>query len=136
MGLSIKLVAKVVVCSRGARRRVRFGRALLRPHVRLAILIEPFRGLDRTKRGQLLANARRHWRASTLLCITHDVERNRGFARVLVLEGGRVVEDGSPATLRAAPILAAPCWMRINWCATACGRGRTGASLAGRWQTG
>jgi ATP-binding cassette subfamily B protein len=89
--------------SGGEGQRVRLGRALLRSGVRLAILDEPFRGLDREKRRRLLAQARQHWQAATLICITHDVGETRGFERVLVIEEGRVVEDGPPDVLAAQP---------------------------------
>ena len=87
--------------SGGEGQRVRLSRAFLRPHVRLAILDEPFRGLDRDVRRELLGRARRLWRGATLLCITHDLEQTLDFGRVLVVEGGRVVEDGVPAVLAA-----------------------------------
>jgi ABC-type bacteriocin/lantibiotic exporter with double-glycine peptidase domain len=87
--------------SGGEGQRVRLGRALLRPGVRLVILDEPFRGLDREQRRELLARARRLWQEATLLCITHDVGATQAFKRVLVVEGGRVVEDGAPAALAA-----------------------------------
>ena len=89
--------------SGGEGQRVRLGRALLRPRVRLALLDEPFRGLDREQRRELLARARRLWRDATLLCVTHDVGETRDFARVLVIENGRVVEDGPPPSLAARP---------------------------------
>src|SRR5258706_6259307 len=71
----------------------------LRPAVRTAIADEPFRGLEREQRSELLGRARRVWRDATLLCITHDVGETRGFDRVLVIEEGRIVGDGSPAEL-------------------------------------
>jgi ATP-binding cassette subfamily B protein len=71
--------------------------------VRLVILDEPFRGLDREKRRKLLDQARRHWDGVTLLCITHDVGETRSFPRVLVIENGRIVEDGSPGELAEQP---------------------------------
>jgi ATP-binding cassette subfamily B protein len=89
--------------SGGEGQRVRFGRALARPGVRLVILDEPFRGLDRERRHALLQRARQVWRTATLLCITHDVSATQAFERVLVVEGGRIVEDGAPATLAADP---------------------------------
>ncbi|WP_437936070.1 ATP-binding cassette domain-containing protein [Sorangium sp. So ce341] len=89
--------------SGGEGQRVRFGRAMLRREARLAILDEPFRGLDRERRRALLARARRRFRRATLLCVTHDVGETRGFERVLVVDGGRVVEDGAPAELAARP---------------------------------
>jgi ABC-type bacteriocin/lantibiotic exporter with double-glycine peptidase domain len=87
--------------SGGQGQRVRLGRALLRPDARLVILDEPFRGLDRAKRRELLRRARRRWRGATLLCVTHDVGETRDFGRVLVVEAGRVAEDGPPEALAA-----------------------------------
>jgi ABC-type transport system involved in cytochrome bd biosynthesis fused ATPase/permease subunit len=89
--------------SGGEGQRVRFGRALMRPGVRLVILDEPFRGLDRAHRRELLARACRLWRQATLLCITHDVGATQAFERVLVVEAGRIVEHGAPADLAACP---------------------------------
>ncbi len=85
--------------SGGEGQRVRLARAMLRPGVRLAILDEPFRGLDRERRRELLACARGLWKQATLLCITHDVGETKEFDRVLVIEGGRIVEDGAPREL-------------------------------------
>lgn len=102
-GLQTALGESGGLVSGGEGQRVRFGRALLRPGVRLALLDEPFRGLDREQRRELLARARRHWRGATLLCVTHDVGETLGFERVLVVEGGHVVEDGRPEDLAATP---------------------------------
>lgn len=63
------------------------------------LLDEPFRGLDRPRRRELLAGARDLWPAATMLCVTHDVGETLGFARVLVVEDGRLVEDGDPREL-------------------------------------
>ncbi|MFN8495349.1 MAG: ATP-binding cassette domain-containing protein [Caldilineaceae bacterium] len=113
--------------SGGEGQRVRLGRALLRAGTRLAILDEPFRGLERGQRRTLLTRARRHWSAATLLCITHDVHETQSFDRVLVIEEGRVVEDAPPSQLLAQPasryraLLAAEeavqrgLWEAANW---------------------
>src|SRR5262249_42336754 len=87
--------------SGGEGQRARFGRALARPHARLVILDEPFRGLERETRRKLLERARRIWRPATLLCVTHDVGETLDFPRVIVLDEGRVVEDGPPGALAA-----------------------------------
>jgi ABC-type bacteriocin/lantibiotic exporter with double-glycine peptidase domain len=87
--------------SGGEGQRVRLGRAMMRADARLVILDEPFRGLDRDRRRALLGRARARWRSATMLCITHDVSETRQFDRVLVVEGGRVVEDGAPSALAA-----------------------------------
>jgi ABC-type bacteriocin/lantibiotic exporter with double-glycine peptidase domain len=89
--------------SGGEGQRVRLARALLRPGVRLAILDEPFRGLDFEQRHQLLARSREIWRHATLLAISHDIAEAITFPRVLVLEDGRIVEDGDPRELARNP---------------------------------
>jgi len=85
--------------SGGEGQRVRLARALMRPGVRLAILDEPFRGLDFDQRRTLLARAREFWSDATLLVITHDIAETLLFERVLVIDQGRVVEDGRPHEL-------------------------------------
>ncbi len=87
--------------SGGEGQRVRLARALLQDDVRLVLLDEPFRGLDRTQRGVLLAEARTWWRGKTMLCVTHDVSHTLEFDRVLVVEDGRILEDGPPGALAA-----------------------------------
>lgn len=89
--------------SEGEGQQVRLGRAMCRPDVRLVLLDEPFRGLDPEQRRSLLARCRAHWRDATLLFISHEVGETEGFERVLVMEGGQIVEDGSPAQLLAQP---------------------------------
>ena len=82
-GMQTKLGEGGALVSGGEGQRVRFARALLRRDVRLVILDEPFRGLDREKRRQLLAKAREFWRGSTLICVTHDLGRHRVSIRSL-----------------------------------------------------
>jgi ATP-binding cassette subfamily B protein len=89
--------------SGGEGQRVRLARALARTGVRLAILDEPFRGLGRDQRRSLLERSRAHWAGATLFCITHDVAETRAFPRVIVVEGGRIVEDGAPGELESRP---------------------------------
>jgi len=98
-GLQTELGESGALVSGGEGQRVRLGRAMLKPGVRLAILDEPFRGLAREQRRLLLSRARKHWQDATLLCVTHDVGETMTFPRVLVVEAGRIVEDGKPADL-------------------------------------
>lgn len=88
--------------SGGEGQRVRLGRAMLQGNVRLALLDEPFRGLDRGQRRRFHANARRWWHDATLLCVTHDAAETLSFDRVLVVEGGRIIEDGPPGLLASS----------------------------------
>jgi len=89
--------------SGGEGQRVRMARAYGKPGVRLAILDEPARGLDRAMRDEFATRAREAWKDATLLCITHDVASTRVFPRVLVIENGQLKEDGDPAELYARP---------------------------------
>jgi len=68
----------------------------------LALLDEPFRGLERTLRRQLLKRARARFTQASLLCVTHDVSETLEFDRVLVLARGQIVEDGRPRDLQRA----------------------------------
>ena len=89
--------------SGGEGQRVRLARALLRPGVRLVILDEPFRGLDFEQRSVLLARSRELWRDATLLSISHNIAETMTFDRVLVVEEGRILEDGDPRQLAQNP---------------------------------
>lgn len=100
-GLQSSLGEGGALLSGGEGQRVRMARAYGKPGVRLAILDEPARGLDRSMRDEFAARAREAWKNATLLCITHDVASTRVFPRVLVIEGGRIVEDGAPEELYA-----------------------------------
>jgi ATP-binding cassette subfamily B protein len=102
-GLQTRLGEGGGLVSGGEGQRVRLGRALLRSGIRLVVLDEPFRGLDWTARRRLLADVRRYWQGATLLCITHDVGETQGFARVVVMEAGQIVEDAPPGVLAAQP---------------------------------
>jgi ATP-binding cassette subfamily B protein len=102
-GLETPLGEAGGLVSGGEGQRVRLGRALLRPGVRLAILDEPFRGLDFEQRHTLLARSREIWRDATLLAISHDIAEAMTFPRVLVIEDGQIVEDGDPHQLAANP---------------------------------
>jgi ATP-binding cassette subfamily B protein len=129
-GLQTPLGEGGALVSGGEGQRVRLGRALLRSDVRLVVLDEPFRGLDRAARSALLAFVREHWRGATLLCISHDVDDARTFDRVLVVDGGAIVEDGDPTALAAADsrfrtmleaeedvrarLWASPAWRRVQ----------------------
>jgi ABC-type bacteriocin/lantibiotic exporter with double-glycine peptidase domain len=101
-GLSTKLGEGGSLVSGGEGQRVRFGRALSKGRARLVILDEPFRGLDRKTRRSLLASARRFWSDATLLVVTHDISDTLDLDRVIVVEGGRVVENDAPSRLERA----------------------------------
>ncbi|MEA2166662.1 MAG: hypothetical protein QOK37_4789 [Thermoanaerobaculia bacterium] len=87
--------------SGGEGQRVRLARALMQSGPRLVILDEAFRGMDRTMRGELLRRCRRLWSETTFLFVTHDVDETVDCDRVVVMQGGRVIEYDTPAVLIA-----------------------------------
>jgi ABC-type multidrug transport system fused ATPase/permease subunit len=102
-GLQTRLGEGGALLSGGEGQRIRLGRAFAQRDVRLVLLDEPFRGMDRDRRSALLVDARKRWHGVTLLCATHDIDETQLFDRVLVIDDGQVVEDGQPACLGAAP---------------------------------
>jgi ABC-type transport system involved in cytochrome bd biosynthesis fused ATPase/permease subunit len=78
---------------------VRLGRAFLRRQPRLVLLDEPFRGLERERRAELLRRTRSLFRDATLLFASHDIEHTRELDEVLVIETGQIVERGDPRAL-------------------------------------
>ncbi len=95
-GLQTLLGENGGLLSTGEAQRVRLARALLRRDAGLVVLDEPFRGLARKQRARLLARCRERWAGATLVCVTHDVEETLNFDRVVVLDQGRIVQDGNP----------------------------------------
>jgi ATP-binding cassette subfamily B protein len=102
-GLQTPLGEGGALVSGGEGQRVRFGRAISRPQARLVLMDEPFSGLERPLRRELLGRAQDLWRGATVLCISHDVEETLAFDRVLVIRAGKVVEDGAPSELANRP---------------------------------
>ena len=100
-GLQTVLGESGGLLSGGQGQRVRLGRAMLQSDARLVCLDEPFRGLGHGQRRELALRVRAHFKLATLLFVSHDVSDTLGFDRVLVIDGGRVVEDDTPGALSA-----------------------------------
>jgi ATP-binding cassette subfamily B protein len=100
-GLQTQLGENGSLVSGGEGQRVRLARGLIRKGTRLALMDEPFRGLDGGARKRMLARTRAELRHATLICATHDIVDTTDFDRVLVVENGTIVEDGAPAELLA-----------------------------------
>jgi ABC-type bacteriocin/lantibiotic exporter with double-glycine peptidase domain len=89
--------------SGGEGQRVRLSRSLLRRGSRLVLLDEAFRGLERSMRRRISTEIRKDVRKTTLIEVTHDVADTQDFDRILVIENGRVLEDGAPQALLQLP---------------------------------
>ncbi|WP_343216518.1 ABC transporter ATP-binding protein [Deinococcus aestuarii] len=99
-GLETVVGERGVRLSGGQRQRLAIARTLLaRPAVLL--LDEPTSAVDAESEALVVAALDELMRGRTALIVTHRLSLARGADRVLVLAGGRIVEDGPPATLRA-----------------------------------
>jgi len=91
--------------SGGQAQRVALARALI-TEPRLLLLDEPLSALDATTRAATRRDLRRHLAAydGVRIVVTHDPVEAAALAdRLVVLEGGRVVQVGAPAEISAHP---------------------------------
>lgn len=91
-----------VLLSGGQWQRVALARVFLREGRDLLILDEPSAGLDAQAEHEIHTRLRAHRRNRTSLLISHRLGTIRDADRILVLAGGRVVEDGTHSALMAA----------------------------------
>lgn len=91
-----------VPLSGGQWQRVALARAYLRGERDLLILDEPSSGLDAEAEYEIHTGLREHRRGRTSLLISHRLGAVRDADRIVVLEEGRVVENGDHAELMAA----------------------------------
>lgn len=88
-----------VLLSGGQWQRVALARALLRTDADLLILDEPSSGLDPVAEREIHLGLREHRRGRNSLLISHRLNTVRDADRILVLEQGRVVEEGTHSAL-------------------------------------
>jgi ATP-binding cassette subfamily B protein len=86
--------------SAGERQRIAIARALLAEPAVL-VLDEPTSALDPVAEAHVVTGYRRNSRARTTVVITHRLELACQADWVVVVDGARVVEQGSPRQLRA-----------------------------------
>ena len=87
--------------SGGQRRRVALARAILRD-ASVLLLDEPTSGLDAASEQAVLDALELAAEGRTVLAVSHRLSLTARADRVVVLDGGRVVEQGSPGELLAA----------------------------------
>ncbi len=98
-GLATRIGENGSRLSGGESQRLRIARALVHERARLVLLDEPFAGMDADQRQRMQTHVLRRWPDATLLWVSHHIRETLSFPRVLVFEGGRVVEDGPPQEL-------------------------------------
>jgi ABC-type multidrug transport system fused ATPase/permease subunit len=74
------------------------------------VLDDPFAAVDAAKEREIFAGIREAVGGRTVLLFTHRLAAAQGADRVIVLDGGRVVEEGAHAALLAAGGLYARLW--------------------------
>ncbi len=84
--------------SGGQLRRLAIARALLKPHS-LLVLDEPTESLDAVSARQLMNNLLTHDTAKSTLMITHQLQFIDEFDRVVLMENGRIVDQGTPVDI-------------------------------------
>lgn len=95
--------------SGGERQRIALARALLR-QAPILILDEATSALDASSEQVVTEALRRLAGRCTILHITHRLHSLAEFDRILVLDGGRLVEDGTHEQLRSAGGVYARLW--------------------------
>jgi ATP-binding cassette, subfamily B, bacterial len=88
--------------SGGQRQRLGIARVLLR-NPPILLLDEPTTGLDALSEARLVGSLRKLMSGRTTIIVTHAMSLATTADRVIVVDGGRIVQDGSPADLLAQP---------------------------------
>lgn len=88
--------------SGGQWQRVALARALFRTSAALVLLDEPTAAMDPEAEVKVLRQLQARWPDRAVLLVTHRLSAVRLADRVLVLDGGRLVEQGDHDTLMAA----------------------------------
>ena len=76
-----------------------FARAMLK-NASILLLDEATSALDSESEDQISRALARLMRGRTVIAVAHRLSTVASFDRVVVIDGGRIVEDGSPAALR------------------------------------
>lgn len=97
-GYQTVLGEKGSTLSGGQRQRLAIARAFIR-HAPVLVLDEPTTGLDPQSSAQVIEALRGLIDGTTTLIISHDLDLIRCADRILVLDDGRIVQEGSPASL-------------------------------------
>jgi ATP-binding cassette subfamily C protein CydD len=99
-GLEMRLGEGGARLSGGQAQRLALARALLKP-AQLLLLDEPTSNLDPEEESLLQDAWEAAARGRTLLTVAHRLATASRAGRILVLDGGRLVESGNPAALAA-----------------------------------
>ncbi len=100
-GYDTELGLRGVALSGGQRQRIAIARTLLR-NPPVLVLDEPTTGLDAESEAEVVRGLETLMRGRTTIVITHSLALAAGADRVVVLDAGRVVQEGTPQELLSA----------------------------------
>lgn len=100
-GLQTIVGDRGVALSAGERQRVAMARALV-TNAAVLILDEPSAALDPASERHVIDGYRKAMRGRTVIVISHRIDVVRAADRVVMIQGTRVVEQGTPADLSNA----------------------------------
>jgi ATP-binding cassette subfamily B protein len=95
--------------SGGQRQRVGIARAMLK-NARILLLDEATSALDSESESEIQRALIRLMRGRTVVAVAHRLSTVSSFDRILVMVGGRIVEDGAPEALRERGGVYAKLW--------------------------
>ena len=102
LGYETVLGERASTLSGGQRQRLAIARAFIRD-APVLVLDEPTTGLDPEASAQVIEALRTLIDGTTTIIISHDVDLVRCADRILVLDAGRIVQEGSPQVLANSP---------------------------------
>lgn len=97
-GLDARLGSAGAGLSGGQRRRLSLARTLLR-EAPILVVDEPFAGLDREAAARVHATLVERARESIVVVVTHETPRLADFDRIVLLQAGRKLDEGTHAEL-------------------------------------
>ncbi|MCE1225264.1 MAG: ABC transporter ATP-binding protein/permease [Geobacteraceae bacterium] len=97
-GLTTVVGERGVTLSGGQRQRVALARALVR-EPELLLLDDPLASVDAGREDEILGALAESWQGKTVLLVSQRLSAFRDCQRILVLDEGRIVEQGTPEEL-------------------------------------